>query len=95
MEMELFRDLTCAGRSLHLSLCKLPKYLDSHDLPEELGRLSHADFVGHKSILRDDAWPGYYFTKNVSLGLNGFTFRTGPYGMLINLLQAGGPGATL
>ena len=94
--MKQFRSLTC-GASGEPSLCLLPAYLDKHPLPEELGSLSHADFVGHKSILRDDEHPGHYFTKNANVGLarTGIALIPGVYGLLINLLQAGGPEATL
>ena len=75
--------------------CRLPAYLDAHDLPEEIGKLSLSDLVAPKAVLLDAAYPGYYFTEKLVLGLKEMQLKHGFYGLLINLLQAGGPEATL
>ena len=86
-------------RNTLLSLPLLAAYLDEHALPTDWGKLTLASFLDHKSIVEDPALPGYYFSLGVGATLNmgglGMRVSVNQYGLLINILAAGGPGATL
>ena len=65
-----------------LSLPLLASYLDLDPLPEKLGKLTLTDLVAHKSIMRDDDHPGYYFSaaSDSTIGMKGVKFHTRVFG---------------
>jgi len=93
--MKQFRALVCNNNKV-LSLPLLAAYLDEHTLPAEIGALTLPNLVDREHIAKDPEHPRYYFCTALSPGLfPGVVANANVYGLLINLLAAGGPGATL
>ena len=95
--MDRFKSLACVGTGDGNLLPLSTRLLSRRGPPpEKLGKLTLPDLVVHKYIVVDDDHPGYYFSAADSkVGMKGVTFPNRVFGMLINILQAEGPGATL
>ena len=94
--MKQFRALVCgSGRNNRLSLPLLAAYLDEHTLPAEIGELTLSSLVDREFIAKDPEHPAYYFSTGTPRLFSGVSCHANTYGLLINLLAAGGPGATL
>jgi len=90
--MKQFKALVCTIKNQHISLPLLAAYLDEHTLPAEIGELTLSSLVARESIVEDSEHPSYYFCTSATPSLTkGVSARPSIYGLLINLLAAGGP----